>query len=237
MTSFCPICKAPIRSSQILCDACKTQLDGECFDALLSRCPRCDYPILAQDYRCTMCQEPDFAKVHCVARYDGSLSYAVLDSFKFHSESSLASVVALYLSRAIEKLDPRHEALLVPIPCNKESLKRNGWDHMLMVCRHLDRPYMQLLIQGKDRPQQKRLDRKGRMEGSLDRFKINSHYEKDLESLKSRKVIVIDDICTTMSTIKSGIRTLKDMGFTDVMGASWLLDILASGDDFQGNMF
>ncbi len=108
---------------------------------------------------------------------------------------------------------------------------------MLMVCRHLDRPYMQLLVQGKDRPQQKRLDRKGRMEGSLDRFKINSHYEKDLESLKSRKVIVIDDICTTMSTVKSGIRTLKDIGFTDVMGASWLLDILASGDDFQGNMF
>ena len=94
------------------------------------------------------------------------------------------------------------------------------------VCKAMGRPYLKLLENSGDaRVQQKRLNRAQRLESSSGRFVINPKYEMRLPELKDRRIIVVDDMVTTMSTMKSAIGFLKENGFSVVCGASWLCEL------------
>ena len=160
-----------------------------------------------------------------MARYDGSLSYSVLDGFKFRNRKQFAPVVALYLSRALEKLDTTHEAILVPIPCSAARMEKYGWDQMEEVCKVLNRPYVHLLKRNTESQlQQKRLSRDQREEVSGGKFSLRSDYP-EIEELKKKKIIVVDDIITTGNTMEAALSLLESCGFGDVSGASWLAEL------------
>ncbi|MBO7348629.1 MAG: ComF family protein, partial [Spirochaetales bacterium] len=197
----------------MICDECKAALDGECFDSFMSRCPVCFYPKVAPFYECDKCAALSYNKVYPVARYDGPLSYSILDSFKFHAHKEMAHVIALYLSRALSALDPQGNALIVPIPCSNTRLKKSGWDPMVEVAKALRRPYLQILSNSDlQRIQQKRLNRQQRLSASEGRFVINPDYSGKLDEIKDKSIIVIDDIVTTMSTMNSAISFLRENG-------------------------
>ncbi|MBQ3697888.1 MAG: hypothetical protein II883_08210, partial [Spirochaetales bacterium] len=90
----------------------------------------------------------------------------------------------------------------------------------------LKREYLPLLVNSSEIPavQQKRLSREQRLEHSTGKFVLNPSIP-DIDSLKSRPIIVVDDIVTTMSTMNAAIRLLYDSGFENVSGASWLAEL------------
>ena len=223
--SFCPICGSETFTSSVICSDCKAELDSECFDSFMVRCPDCFYPRISDQYACSRCSCGKTHKLYPVARYGGSLSYSIVDSFKFHNKKKFAPVVALYLSRALEKLDPSHEAILSPIPCSAERLAEYGWDQMEEVCKALRRPYVHLLKRNTDYGvQQKSLSRSQRELVSANRFCLADDCP-GIEELKKKKIIVIDDIITTGSTMEAALTVLENNGFTDVSGASWLAEL------------
>ncbi len=224
----CPICNAPITKDQVLCDECRRQLDAECFDNLVSRCPVCRFPRLSDDYVCVRCRggSERCSTIYPVASYNGRLGNSVILSFKFLGHKELAPVVALYLDRALKVLDPKGEALLVPVPCSEASLARNGWDHMVEVCKALGRPFLQL-VSNVDGPeiQQKTLGRRERLISASGKFRINPVFSQRLDGFRERRIIVADDIATTLSTMISAIGLLERNGFRDVVGATWLCEL------------
>ena len=222
---LCPICHEPKALNEIICDDCRKQMDSECFDSCMFRCPVCRYPLVDGIYSCERCSSQSNV-VFPMARYDGKLSYSVLDSFKFHGHKEMADVVASYLNKGIEVLDPLGCAVLVPIPCSTTRLKRFGWDQMTEVCKALGRPYLRMLENvDSERLQQKRMDRRQRLESSQMRFRIKPDLIKRLPDLRRSKIIVVDDIITTMSTMNSAIKLLKEQGIKDVCGVSWLCEL------------
>ncbi len=224
---FCPICQAPISHEERICGDCARKLDSECFDSMLSRCPSCHFPKLNDDYLCERCNngQRKVHRIYPVARYDGSLSHSILYSFKFKGHKELARVIALYLERALSVLDPEGKAVLVPVPCSEQRLVRYGWDHMLEVVKALKRPYLCLIANRDSLQQQKSLDREQRLSASSGKFIIDPECKQELEDLKGNKVIVVDDIATTLSTMNSAIDLLEAEGFTEVLGASWLCEL------------
>ena len=204
----CPVCGSVKLSSSAVCPDCQTQLDSECFDSFMSRCPNCMYPILSPLYKCTRCGGAGTFRVYPVADYGGSLGYSVLDSFKFHGHREMAKVGAFYLSRALSVLDPEGRAVLVPVPCSRVRLRRFGWDQMAEICKALGRPYASLLSQRNSASsvQQKKLDRAGRQD-------------------KGTKLIVVDDVVTTGSTMNAAITVLREYGYGDVDGAGWFAEL------------
>ena len=223
---LCPICHTPIGFSDTICDDCKAQLDSECFDSFMSRCPSCLYPKVADLYVCDRCSQGPVNVIYPVARYDGELSYAVLDSFKFHGHKEMAEVVAMYLNKALQVLDPSRSAILVPIPCSTSRKKRFGWDQMVEVCMALKRQLNCLIINADDnRIQQKRLSRQQRDISSQLRFALNPQFKDALEGLMDKRIIIVDDIITTMNTMNSAMSFLGSCGFEDVCGASWLCEL------------
>ena len=222
MLSFCPVCKAPADSHNVICDDCRAELDSECFDTFMDRCPVCFYPRVASLYSCRRCAQGPAKRIYPVARYDGKLSYSILDSFKFHGHKEMAKVIALYLSRALSVLDPENKALIVPIPCSSKRLSLLGWDPMVEVCKALRRPYECLLINSTTRDiQQKKLNREQRIQASQGRYELNPK----CKTKPDRPIIVIDDVVTTMSTMNSAMDFLSEQGFSDVSGASWLCEL------------
>lgn len=222
---LCPICGSEAFTSSVICPDCAEKLDAECFDSFMVRCPDCFYPRISDQYACQRCASGKANKIFPVARYDGSLSFSIVESFKFHNRKQFAPVVALYLSHALEKLDPDHEALLIPIPCSAARLEKFGWDQMEEVCKALKRPYIHLLKRNDySRIQQKKLSRSQREQFSKGRFSLVDDYP-GIEELKPKKVIVVDDIITTGSTMEAAILLLESNGFTDVSGASWLAEL------------
>lgn len=225
---FCPICNAPISHEDKICKDCAKQLDSECFDSMISRCPICFFPRLSDDYVCEKCGNGTRShyRIYPVARYDGKLGYSVLYSFKFMDHRELAIVAAKYLKRALDVLDPEGKALIVPVPCSMERLEKYGWDHMIEVCKALKRPYLSLISNGDAAiHQQKRLKRTERILASYCKYAINPEYADKVEELRDRKVIVVDDILTTGSTMLSAIGLLEKSGFTDLSGATWLCEL------------
>ena len=225
IVSLCPICGSETFTSSVICDDCRAELDSECFDSFMVRCPDCFYPRISDQYACQMCSCGKTHRLYPVARYGGSLSYSIVDSFKFHNKKEFAPVVALYLSRALDVLDPSREAILSPIPCSAARLARFGWDQMEEVCKALKRPYVHLLKRNTDYDvQQKSLSRSQRKLISAGKFSLADDCP-GIEELKRKKIIVIDDIITTGSTMEAALSLLANSGFNDVSGASWLAEL------------
>ena len=226
IVSRCPICGNPVLKGEVICSDCRRQLDSECFDSFMDRCPVCCYPRVAPVYRCGICrgEEGKAFRIHPVARYDGRLSYSVIDGLKFHGLRQFAPVVALYLNRALECLDPAGTALIVPVPCSSARLEEFGFDHMTEVCKALRRPFLQLLENNSSGVQQKTLDKVHRLENAEGKYRLNDRI-KDIDGLRQRRIIVVDDIITTMSTMNSALACLRDNGFRDICGASWLAEL------------
>ena len=222
---LCPICGSEAFTSSVICPDCSAELDAECFDSFMVRCPDCFFPRVSEQYVCERCSSGKTHKLFPVARYDGSLSFSIVDSFKFHNKRQFAPVVALYLSRALEELDPDHEAILIPIPCSTARLEKYGWDQMEEVCKALKRQYIHLLKRNDSQQiQQKKLSRSQREQISGGRFALVENYP-GIEEFKQKKIIVVDDIITTGSTMDAAISLLENSGFTDVSGASWLAEL------------
>ncbi len=135
------------------------------------------------------------------------------------------------INRGLDRLDSQHNAVIVPIPCSKASLKNRGWDQMKEVSKYLNRQVLDLLTVSVDSntTQQKLLDRSQRISKSTKRFEISKKYnlQKLLDYLKGRKIILIDDVSTTFSTLTAAYNALKKMGFEELQAVVWLYDLKA----------
>jgi len=229
----CLICGNPCDG--LICEECKTCLDSEMFDSYMVRCPACFQMLISFDYSCPRCKgstcfpQENYFPLYCIADYNANLSYSLLHRFKFLNDKRVAKVIAMYLQRAVDALDPSKKSFIIPIPCSNKTLKERGWDQMVEICRFIDRPMLKILenIQFSN-SEQKLLDRKERLEKEHEkRFKVvcGSTILKDESSTTS--VIVVDDVTTTYSTINSAVHCLRAFGFKDIKAAVWLYDYKA----------
>lgn len=231
----CLVCNEP--SDDVLCPDCKAILDAECFDSYMVRCPKCLFPMVSYDYDCPRCHTKEgksctntsVVPIYAIADYNSNLSYSLLHRFKFFEDKKMAKVAAMYMQRAVDALDPKGDAYIVPVPCSRRSLKERGWDQMVQVCRYMDRPMLRILENtNEELSQQKLLDRTQRMEeGREKRFSMASAYEGMDEGHENRPVVLVDDVTTTFSTIQAAACCLAGMGFKDVKAAVWLYDYKA----------
>lgn len=235
LIDHCLICDNVCDSHNLLCLSCLATLESEMYSTFMSTCPSCHYPIVSSEYRCPRCLKSSSPSgkafpVFCVSTYDGNLSYTVLQRFKFKNDKKLAKIVALMINKGLAELDAQHDAVIVPIPCSKASLKKRGWDQMKEVSKYLNREVLDLLtVSTTSNTQQKLLDRAQRINKNTKRFELSKKYglNKLLEHLRDRQIILIDDVSTTFSTLSMAYDTLKKLGFEDVKAVVWLYDLKA----------
>lgn len=111
------------------------------------------------------------------------------------------------------------ESLLIPIPLSRKRLRERGYNQAELICKKLieinnlrhgidTKLGNNILIKIKDEKHQAHInDRRERLKNIIGSFAI-----KNPEAIKSKNIILIDDVTTTGATLEEAKKTLKKAG-------------------------
>ncbi len=150
---------------------------------------------------------------------------------KYKGKKSIASVFAeIMYGHILEELadlkvmENFREAILIPIPIDKSRKRERGFNQAELVCEKLVKldgnTNFQLgndiLIKIKDTGHQARIEnRSTRLKNIVGSFAIKN--EIDNQKIKSRNIILIDDVTTTGATLGEARKILKEAGARKVI--------------------
>lgn len=109
--------------------------------------------------------------------------------------------------------------ILIPVPIHKKRRVERGFNQCEWLCESI-KEYdsknilnynSEILIRNKYQTKQSWINKKERMNNLK-----NSFYIKDPKAIKNKDLIIIDDVCTTGSTIKEICQTLKKSGINSI---------------------
>ncbi len=196
-----------------------------------TRCPVCGEVIYALDRFCKNCPETltpyegDFIPDHAagftaVYEYDENIRPAinllksgVCDNADYALGGELAD--ALALNGTAEKID-----VIVPVPMYKKQLRKRTYNQSLLIAdvisRQLDIPVdRDSVVKVRETTSQKTLGKADRKNNLKDAFAVSFP-----DKIKDRKILLVDDICTTGSTFEELVKVLLESGAAEVYCAS-----------------
>lgn len=208
----CGLCGAP-GAEDGLCDPCRADLP------LLpaARCPRCALPT-PDGAVCGVCLKspPVHDGVVCPASYEFPVA-ALIRALKYHGRLAAARPLADLLGRAIRAESPPD--LVLPMPIAPGHLAERGYNQVTEIARLLERRWRDrldplALERTTDAPPQASLPMNRRRRNVRGAFRCS-------ETVKGRRVAVVDDVMTTGATLDEAARVLKRAGAVEVRG--WIV--------------
>ena len=219
--SLCAACSSAVNDSRYLCTACS------------ERAPRIVPPF------CATCSEPfqgaiteAFACANCAHRtlhFESAVSAfrsrgvvrKIVHEFKYGKQAHLKHPVAEWLVEAL--VDPRLEGrrfdALVPVPLHPTRQRERGFNQAQLLSELLsirsDIPMRTVLQRVRYTTTQTAFDRTERMENLRDAFRLRKNAD-----VRGLRVLLIDDILTTGSTLSECARVLKAGGALSVHAAT-----------------
>ena len=105
------------------------------------------------------------------------------------------------------------------VPMRRKNIQKRGYNQTKLLAKEisglLGLPFVPLLKKTKDTLEQKSLSAEGRRVNVKGAFSVASkHYD-----LNGKNILIIDDVCTTGSTLSENARTLKSAGASRVFAA------------------
>ncbi len=216
----CPVCREiVVPKGQRICTACKDKLQviGE------PRCMKCGKPVEQEEQEyCRDCarKEFNFIRGWSVWIYDAAMKKSIAD-FKYQSKKENAKFYIEELLRlygdTILRLAPD---ALVPVPVHKHKYRERGYNQADILAKgigkELDIPVLSnLLIRSRKTLPQKQLNDKERLRNLKEAFSFNG-MEADMFCKKINRVLLVDDIFTTGSTMEACTNLLMEHGIDEV---------------------
>ena len=136
--------------------------------------------------------------------------------FKFQGARAAAGPMGELVARcAAERFSGAFD-VVTWVPVSRRRLRSRGYDQARLlaesVCRLWGVRPEQLLRKTMDNPAQS-----GLTEEAARRANVLGAYEAEPEKIRGRRVLLVDDICTTGATLAECARTLRDAGAADVV--------------------
>ena len=212
-----------------LCPRCrKPYLMVKDKDLFAGRCKICGKELLSTKDTCFDCRQK--VVIEHIDQMLPLFSYRIWNKelmymWKSQEIRSLSIFFAKILNGVFKKLDTN---IIIPVPPRKGKIQQKGWDQIDELCNLLEYIYGYKILRILERSttmQQKKLGREGRLEQIGKAYSvIPSH--KVRKCLKSYNgtfpsaVILLDDVCTTGSTLESCSIALKEAGIEKITGVT-----------------
>ncbi len=157
----------------------------------------------------------DGVNVYACAVYEKTLQ-KLIRGLKYHKQKELAYYLAKFMHEYFIQIGTHTSFQVIPVPQHKNRLKKRKYNHMELVAEEFCKlsgfqPNYDLLKRIKDTKPQYKLNRQQRLKNLENAFSVKK--EKDL----FMPVLVIDDICTTGTTMEEIIKTLKQAGIKEIV--------------------
>ncbi len=163
-------------------------------------------------------KENYYDKIISILPYKGIFKIKMLN-YKFQGAKYLGMVFAEILANKI--LNEAIQAdIIMAVPISKERLKERGYNQSAIIARKISRitkiPYTEkVLIKHKNNLRQSELTLYERQRNVKNAYSI-----KNIESIKCKKIILIDDIYTTGATLNECAKILKNYGAKEVIACT-----------------
>lgn len=200
---FCATCRASIAAPRSpLCSTCGVPFETP--SGIDHQCARC------------LTRPPRFGRARASAIYDAADPRphplkSVLQRYKYARDASLAPALGgLLVARA--PLPPSAYDLIVPVPLHPDRLRWRGFNQALLLGRQLARWYriaidpFSLHRVRPTRPQVE-LDEGERRRNVAGAFRVTRP-----DRVRSRDILLLDDVYTTGATVNECSRALRDAG-------------------------
>lgn len=184
-------------------------------------CLRCGFPfesLVAVDHLCNQCtsRKSPVDAVRSLFRYEGPLLKLIHD-FKYRGNTMLGSALGNWMAEStypyfsIEKYE-----LIIPVPLHRWRLYARGFNQAVVLARAVAKRFeipldVTVLFRRKYGKPQTSLDRKSRRQNVKGVFDV-----LDYNRIKGYKILLIDDVYTTGSTIEECAEVLKVHGAREV---------------------
>ncbi len=202
--------------SNILCQSCFDLIepDGD------PRCEGCGLPLSpgsfegSRELRCAECADrPEILRmVRAYAAYEGSLRLAH-HAFKFEGMASLASVLGRCLALAVPEDWKGEGTCLVPVPLSPDRERERGYHPARLLAAEVSirtgMPWADLLRKIRPTPPQMKLPREERRRNLKGAFSLRG-------VLPDARILLVDDVVTTGSTLEECARVLKKSGAVEI---------------------
>lgn len=152
--------------------------------------------------------------IYCAGIYSKNLQ-KIIRGIKYHNQKDLAYYIAKFMHQYWKKLNIEGDFEIVPVPIFPKRKKKRKYNHMELVANEFSKltgyeVNTNLIIRIKDTKPQYKLKKNERMINLDKAFKIDS------EKYNNKKILIIDDICTTGSTFEEMIRELNKSNIYDI---------------------
>lgn len=194
--SVCGFCGKLDKNS--LCARCKNKLEKELKE------------------RIEMVQDRNFSYLVYLFNYNGIIREKII-AYKFNDMAHLSSTFAKFIIKNkkicgfLRKYD-----IIVPVPIHNKRKKERGYNQSELIARNIaDFTQLELasdvLMKTKNNTAQSSLNKADRQNNVKNVYGI-----KNAEKIKNKRVVLIDDIYTTGSTVNECSKILKNAGASEI---------------------
>lgn len=218
---LCAICSVPIGPHDHLCKVCREKAPR----IKAPFCATCSEPFpgaITETFSCANCSHRVLHFEAAVAAYRSrGVVQKVIHEFKYGRALYLRHLVGDWLVETLHdpRLEGRRIDLVIPVPLHPARQRERGFNQAELIAELLSARAGLKMLPALERIRytttQTAFDRTERMENLRDAFRLRK--KRDVRGLR---VLLIDDVLTTGSTLSECARVLKLAGATSVHAAT-----------------
>jgi ComF family protein len=217
----CTICLASVDVGEYLCAECEAKVAR----IVAPFCAKCSEPFdgaITTTFACANCAHRRLYFEAAVSAYRarGIVRHVILN-FKYGKQIHLRHLVARWLVAAFDdaRLRERRFDVIVPVPLHPARERERGFNQAELLAEwlsdHLSVPLRPALQRIHYTTTQTAFDRSERMQNLRGAFRLRK--KADVRKLR---VLLIDDVLTTGSTLSECARVLKEAGAASIYAAT-----------------
>ena len=217
----CTICGDNVRAGEYLCNRC----EAKALRIVSPFCQQCSEPFegsITSEFTCANCAHRTIYFDAAVAAYRGrGIVREIIHEFKYGRQIHLRHLVARWLQAAMddERLRGSQFDIIVPVPLHATRLRERGFNQASLLAALLSAqtsiPSQPVLERIRYTTTQTVLDRSERMENLHNAFRLRKNAD-----VRGLRMLLIDDVLTTGSTLSECARVLKRAGALSVHAAT-----------------
>src|SRR5437667_1814472 len=217
----CTLCGGKTRACDYLCERC----EAKATPIVAPFCQQCSEPFegaIATAFSCANCAHRTIYFDAAVSAYRGrGIVREIIHEFKYGRQIHVRRLVARWLHAALddERLRGSRFDIIVPVPLHATRLRERGFNQASLLAALLSaqtsissKPVLERI---RYTTTQTALDRFERMENLHTAFRLRKNAD-----VRGLRVLLIDDVLTTGSTLSECARVLKRAGATSVHAAT-----------------